>query len=748
MLAGTLALAPAAHAANAIVTENARQGTDPSVWQIDDGGSPSILGFATDISVNRGHTVAFKVDTPASDYRLDIYRLGYYGGDGARKVDTVQPTFLGTQDGCDDDVDTGKIDCGNWRVSATWQVPPDATSGIYFAHLVREDGTEGESHIPFVVRDDEGRSDLLFQTSDTTWQAYNQYGGNSLYVGSPVGRALKVSYNRPFTTRGTSKEDWLFNAEYPMVRWLERNGYDVSYSTGVDTDRRGEELKEHKAFLSVGHDEYWSGDQRANVEAARSAGVNLAFFSGNEVFWKTRWEDDHRTLVCYKTTHGTEPDPTGAWTGSWRDGRDWNPEGARPENALTGTIFKVNDGTSAIEVPAAEGKLRFWRNTSVAGLGAGQTATLAAGTLGYEWDEDADNGARPGGLVPLSDTTRDGVEVLKDQGSLYGAGVARHRLTLYRAASGALVFGAGTVQWPWGLDDQHDRGSGAVSPAMQQATVNLFADMGAQPASVQAGLAAATRSTDLTPPTATVTSVQPGNPARASGTAADAGGRVGAVEVSTDGGASWHPAEGRENWTYSWVPPTGGPLSVLVRAADDSGNLSGRVPGSGGGGDGGGGTGGGGEAGGGPGAGPTGGAPTGNGETRGDPGGGGTGTGPTGVTVAGGPDTRAPRVRIRPTRVRASARGQIKLSVTCPAGESRCSVRLRVLRGSRLAGERKAVIAGGQTRTLTVNLDRATRRKLGRARSLRLTAVALTRDAAGNSITTGTRIRVLAPPRS
>ena len=87
-------------------------------------------------------------------------------------------------------------------MSATWQVPADATSGIYFAHLVREDGTSGENHIPFVVRDDDGHSDLLFQTSDTTWQAYNQYGGNSLYVGSPVGRALKVSYNRPFTTRG------------------------------------------------------------------------------------------------------------------------------------------------------------------------------------------------------------------------------------------------------------------------------------------------------------------------------------------------------------------------------------------------------------------------------------------------------------------------------------------------------------------------------------------------------------------
>ena len=102
----------------------------------------------------------------------------------------------------------------------------------------------------------------------------------------------------------------MFNAEYPMVRFLESNGYDVSYTSGVDTDRRGAELLEHEAFLSVGHDEYWSGTQRANVEAARDAGVDLAFFSGNEVFWKTRWENSidgsgtpHRTLVSYKETH-------------------------------------------------------------------------------------------------------------------------------------------------------------------------------------------------------------------------------------------------------------------------------------------------------------------------------------------------------------------------------------------------------------------------------------------------------------
>jgi hypothetical protein len=317
-------------AANAIVCENSKPGTPASDWDILGNGDPSIQGFATDISVNQGETVRFKIKTNASSYRLEVYRMGYYDGMGARRVATVLPSvpLPQSQPSCLTDPTTGLIDCGNWRESASWSVPSNAVSGIYFAKLVRVD-TGGASHIVFVVRDDNGASDLLFQTSDTTWQAYNRYGGNSLYQGSPAGRAYKVSYNRPFNVRGYSggpNSSWVFSAEYPMVRWLEANGYDVSYFTGVDSDRYGGEILEHRIFLSVGHDEYWSGGQRANVEAARGAGVHLAFFSGNEVFWKTRWESSidasntpYRTLVSYKETHaGTPIDPADppTWTGT------------------------------------------------------------------------------------------------------------------------------------------------------------------------------------------------------------------------------------------------------------------------------------------------------------------------------------------------------------------------------------------------------------------------------------------------
>ncbi|MEU4424418.1 N,N-dimethylformamidase beta subunit family domain-containing protein [Actinoplanes sp. NPDC024001] len=591
--AGPAAADPCAPLVNPVACENTKPGTPRGTWDVSGAGSAALQGFPTEMSVDVGETVHFKVRSTAASYRLDIYRMGYYGGNGARLIDSVNPVGRQSQPDCLSNAATGLVDCGNWAVSASWPVPATAVSGIYFARLVRTDGTSGASHVLFVVRDDARRSDLLFQTSDTTWQAYNTYGGNSLYTGSPAGRAYKVSYNRPITTRGTGSEDAVFNAEYPMVRFLEANGYDVSYFSGIDTDRRGALLRNHRVFLSVGHDEYWSGPQRANVEAARDAGVHLAFFSGNEVFWKTRWETavdgsgtPYRTMVCYKETHANAAiDPSSEWTGTWRDPRFSPPKnGGRPENALTGTIFKVNSGTVNLQVPAADGKMRLWRDTTVSTLATGATATLGSGVIGYEWDEDADNGFRPPGQIRLSTTRATGVEVLVDHGSTFQSNsTATHHLTLHRAASGALVFGAGTVQWSWGLDSNHDRGSGAASTPMRQATVNLFADMGAQPATLQSGLVAATASTDTTAPTAAITAPAAGAPVPAgvavtvSGTAADTGGVVGGVEVSTDGGASWHPANGRGSWTYSFTPRTAGPVEIRARAVDDSARIGAAV---------------------------------------------------------------------------------------------------------------------------------------------------------------------------
>lgn len=603
------ASASCASPGNAIEAENCLPGSDPSLWSIDGSGDPTIQGFATDISVNVGGTINFKVNTTATAYTIGIFRLGYYGGLGARQVATVTPSVRlpQSQPACITDATTQLYDCGNWAVSASWTVPSTAVSGVYIAHVMRTD-TGGDSQIVFVVRNDSSHSDIVFQTADESWQAYNPYGGHSFY--GPGGfdltnRAYKVSYNRPFTTLDLEIETWILYAEWPMIQWLEANGYDVSYISSIDTVRSGSLITNHKAFFSVGHDEYVSAQKRASIEAARAAGTHLAFFTGNEFFWKTRWENSidgtntpYRTLVCYKETLGpssnpvavaaVDPDDPPTWTGTWRDPAKSPPaDGGRPENALTGQLFKVNgpgtDNTNlSIQVPAAEGKLRFWRNTQVAAQAAGATWTLPAGTLGYEWDAEVDNGFRPPGLFDLSTATYTlTTDYLQDAGGLYGGGIATHHMSLYRASSGALVFGAGTVQWSWGLNTNHT-GTGPTSADvnMQQATVNLLADMGVQPVTLQSGLAAATASTDKTPPTSTITgpspgaTVQVGRAVTISGTALDAGGGVVAgVEVSTDGGTTWHPATGTTSWSYIWYPGTPGATTIESRSVDDSGNL-------------------------------------------------------------------------------------------------------------------------------------------------------------------------------
>ena len=614
---------------NAIVTENKLAGTSQDSWDLSGEGQWSgfglgngqtplagvtnyIEGFTDNMSVNHGQTINFKINTDCKNYRIDIYRLGYYAGNGARKITTITMSAASVQPTPVTNLPIGLVDAGNWSITASWGVPSTAVSGVYLAHLVRQDSVSGENHIVFVVRDDGTAHDIVFQTSDPTWQAYNGWGGFNLYGGSGLastsnGRAYKVSYNRPVATRdeiGTvsGPQDFLFGAEIAAIRWLEANGYDVCYIAGVDTDRldttgKGGQLVNHKVFLSIGHDEYWSGGQRTNVEAARGAGVHLAFLSGNEVFWKTRWEPStdasatpYRTLVCYKETRDGKPidplDPP-TWTGSWRDPRFSPPADARVETSLTGQLWTVDSWRSdSIKIPYPMTLLRLWRNTNVAKTPAGQSASLVTNYLGYEWDESPDNGYRPAGLIHLSSTTLAVDTYLLDYGINVGAYTATHNLSLYRFPSGAIVFGAGTAFWVWGLDADHDTSQDQTTATdlnVQQAMVNLFADMGIQPQTLQSGLVAATTSTDTTAPHSTINS--PGNVTQQqlvaiTGTAADSGGGlVAGVEVSTDNGVTWHPATGTTSWTYNWWPQAPGTYQIKSRATDDS--LNTETPGAG-----------------------------------------------------------------------------------------------------------------------------------------------------------------------
>ena len=255
------AVAAQAACANPVVCENQLPGTPQSMWDIGKGDGATIQGFADPFSVNVGGTINFKIESPAKSYTVDIYRIGYYGGDGARKITSLTPNISVTQSqpACNVTASTGLIDCGNWGMSASWTVPAATVSGVFFAVLTRTDGTSDINQIPFVVTNNASTSNIVFMTNDTTWQAYNDWGqgttptsinaggGNSLYFGnatgtasSPMnaGRGVAVSYNRPFASRFDTSygQDYFFSMEYPMVRFLEENGYDVSYVSGADVD--------------------------------------------------------------------------------------------------------------------------------------------------------------------------------------------------------------------------------------------------------------------------------------------------------------------------------------------------------------------------------------------------------------------------------------------------------------------------------------------------------------------------------
>jgi hypothetical protein len=364
---------------------------------------------------------------------------------------TASVTLMGSQQPMPaPDPSTGLIEC-RWRDPYAVQIPVDWTSGVYVAKLTSND-TKSQIYMIFVVRDDARQSDFLFQSSVTTFQAYNSWGGKSLYPhSSSEGRqARKASFDRPYDIRhGLGTGNFLNNGgwEYNMVRWLERNGYDVTYCTDIDTHRDAALLLRHKAFLSVGHDEYWSWPMRQHVEAARDAGVHLGFFGANACYWQIRLEPNSsgepcRTIVAYKEfalsedPYALDGDPTNDYlvTTQWR-----KPPVLRPEASMIGAMY-VYDGVNADLVVE---KADHW---VFSGSGA-LNGDRVPGIMGYEVDQMAPSS--PPSTVRLAHSpfvTREGTTSYADT-------------TVYIASSGAIVFAAGSIQWSWGLDDYNTPGS-------------------------------------------------------------------------------------------------------------------------------------------------------------------------------------------------------------------------------------------------------------------------------------------------
>gem|GEM_PF-3530421 len=473
---------------NAIVLENQKVGT--TQWQLTNPvtkTAPEIAGYAGATSVNVGGSLPLKISLiNTGQYTIDVYRLGYYGGAGGRLVRSVGPLSGSTQAPClVTDRTTNLIEC-KWSTSYTLPIGSDWTSGFYAAKITHS-GSGKQTYIWFVVRNDSSRSDVLYQSAFTTFQAYNQYGSTetrSLYTfNSTNGQAAqKVSFDRPFGQATLSPENYNnpMYYEYNMIRWLESQGYDLSYISSVDVHTNPALLRQHKTFLSVGHDEYWSLEMRNAVEQARDAGINLGFFSANTAYWRVRFEpsssgEANRVMVCYKYP-AILADPI-APTYRWRD-----QENNRPENALIGVMYIGDDDYykfGGYDFVVANASDPYYSNT---GLSNGSSLTRL---VGFEWDGVVNNGFTPAGLVVLSNSTVTPRTVAPE---LPPTSTQISNSARYTAASGAKVFATGSIQWVWGLDSFGVTDTARADPRLQQFTVNVLASMGARPGTPNSGI--------------------------------------------------------------------------------------------------------------------------------------------------------------------------------------------------------------------------------------------------------------------
>jgi hypothetical protein len=449
---------PVSVTSTAMRAENAKPGT--SQWQITQSASSNELaGFASRTSVNHGSAITLYVNTDQPTFILDVYRMGWYQGLGAHRYLHAAGLPGIQQPPPRVDPQTRMVYCV-WQPSYTLHVPISWPSGFYLAKLTDTRG--GQSYIVFVVRDDTSHATFVLQSPVTTYQAYNHWGGRSLYgsVAAPYDvaqRSYAVSFDRPYDAAdGTGL---FLTWEYPMVRWLERNAYDVTYITDIDTDEQSALLLQHRVFLTVGHDEYWTANMRAHVLLARNNGVSLGFFAGDVSEWQIRLEPSplgpDRVELCYKVA---ALDPYATTQPLWTTVRFRDPPVDNPENALVG-VWHVGIVSSSADLVLTGKSSCLLRGT---GLHAG---SHLAGLIGYEYDALANNGFTPPGIVVLARSP-----VVDTQGTPNQAADT----TWYAVPSGALVFAAGTMQWSWGLDSAGGNMPHQADARWQRYTRNLL----------------------------------------------------------------------------------------------------------------------------------------------------------------------------------------------------------------------------------------------------------------------------------
>jgi len=425
---------------NPIARENALEGA--AGWWGKHAPAHAIEAYTSDYSVHPGDRLELHVSTnPAARYRIEVHRLGWYGGRGARLV--ARHPQLGDLRGLAREVPEPRpgphIDSAGWPVTDSIFVGEDWVSGVYVARLLLADGEHAglDALAPFVVRRhrDAEPPDILVQQPLTTAQAYNNWGGKSLYTSNSTAEeaAVKVSFDRPFTawSQANLNARWPFVWDYQLLRFLEREGFDVAYTTDVDTHREPWSLSGHRLLMTSGHDEYWTREMRDAFDAALAAGVNLACMGANTAYWQMRFEDRERTMVEYRW-RAQDPEPDRAL----KSEQFRNLQPPRPECELWGVQYQEGLGK-----PAEPRHYELVRDSLahpwMKDTGFQHPATLE-GLVGYEWD------ALQEGLEP-SDAT---VFFHYDNRDLSNAD-----LIGWRHPAGAHVLATGSLQIAWGLDD-------------------------------------------------------------------------------------------------------------------------------------------------------------------------------------------------------------------------------------------------------------------------------------------------------
>jgi SAM-dependent methyltransferase len=460
--AGRLLVCRHAHH-NPVAIENALPGD--ADWWGEHCSPGEIEGYASGCSVRPGDRLELHVSTnPPQRYRIAVYRLGWYGGAGARTI-TVHPAPRSDVQGLAREqplISPGpKVDAAGWPITDVIAVDEHWTTGVYVASLTLTtgEGAGRSSFVPFVVRPPLGAvADVLVQQPVVAAQAYNNFGGKSLQTNNSTDgvAAASVTFDRPFAawTAANLNALWPFVWDYQLVRYLEREGIDVSYTTDVDTHIEPWSVLGHRVLMTCGHGKYWTREIRDAFDTARDEGVSIACMGADTCYWQIRLEDNSRTLVEYHQ-QARDSEPDGAL--ETERFRDLNPP--RPECLLFG--IQHQDGLAAKGQPPRDYQLteecanHAWLDHT----GFEHPATLRR-LVGYESD------AIQSGFEPPDATVffrYDGPEPPPAE------------TVAHRAPSGALVFAAGSLQFAWGLDDWGHQGH--ADERLKQFVRNVLADL-------------------------------------------------------------------------------------------------------------------------------------------------------------------------------------------------------------------------------------------------------------------------------